>query len=64
MTIGWPSPHSPSRMNVGFDQVIEKNQAGPLTWTSDSSEFTMPNDGWKIQTKISDEATTGTIDGM
>ena len=51
-------------MNVGLDQVIEKNQAGPLTCTSDSSAFTMPNDGWKIQTKISDEATTGTIDGM
>ena len=51
-------------MNVGFDQVIEKNHAGPVMCTSDSSEFTMPNDGWKIQTKISDEATTGTIDGM
>ena len=51
-------------MKVGFDHVIEKNHGGPLTWTSDSSEFTMPNDGWKIQTKIRDEATTGTIDGM
>ncbi len=51
-------------MNVGLDQVIEKNQAGPLMCTSASSEFTMPKDGWKIHTKIRDEATTGTIEGM
>jgi hypothetical protein len=64
MTIGCPSPHSPSRMNVGLDQVIEKNHVGPLMWTSDSREFTIPNEGWNIHTKMSDDATTGTIDGM
>ena len=29
--MGWPRPHSPSRMNVGLDQVTEKNHAGPVT---------------------------------
>ena len=62
--MGWPSPHSPRRTKDGFDQAIEKNHAGPWMWTFESSELTMPNDGWKIQTKIMDEATTGTIDGM